>query len=315
MRPPRDLHRWEHVARVQLLRAAHELVDVRRCREASTSAWFGSVERRAGRSAIAGERRWLIGVGCLQRAAPPRGGRTAASRSISPRAIAASTARSGEAENGWLGRLWQSMQSIRRRSPFAIAVASHPSRHELLHVSRARSVSRTYGITCRLSSVATYSTMFATARVPVDARREAEPLAAAADVHPHRVTDSVFCCVVAVLADDRGPCRHGTSPASGTARRCRAPAGGCAPATGSASSSVSRSRRRRCRAPSKLRLDEPRGARARCGSRRTSRARAGRPGRPRTPAPSPSWQTWPQNCGRVHVLDALEGGERRRSAR
>ena len=46
---------------------------------------------------------------------------------ISPRAIASLTARSGVAAIAWLGRLWQSVQSMRRRSPLAICSGVTPS--------------------------------------------------------------------------------------------------------------------------------------------------------------------------------------------
>ena len=50
---------------------------------------------------------------------------------IAPRAITSLTARSGVGATTWLGRLWQSMQSIRRRSPFASCSGVVACRDEL----------------------------------------------------------------------------------------------------------------------------------------------------------------------------------------
>ena len=89
--------------------------------------------------------------------------------------------------------------------PPALALRELLRRHALGACTRARcpvrSLTRTYGITWRLSSVAMYSISFATFMCQWMPVRDAEPLAAAADVHLQRGHRLGVLLVVAVLDD------------------------------------------------------------------------------------------------------------------
>ena len=275
VRPPRHLHRREHVACRRAAAAISTARSIAGRFAASTSAcWSGRTPRRL--VAIAGERRVLGRVVRLQRpgrlAADERQrcGRSRRARAPGRRRVRLSGA------NWWLGRLWQSMQSIRRCSPLASASARHAVGDPFLH-RPVGVVRRTHGITCRLSSVAMYSILVRAARVPVDALHAADALAAAADVDAHdghrlgvrlvvrRIAERADLVAVELLG--QWHCSHVSRAGPqvvhrrGDRARVRVERDGV---------KLPRAR--------ELRLARTMARRARCGTPRTSRARAGPPG-------------------------------------
>ena len=153
-------------------------------------------------------------------------------------------------------------------------------------------------ITCRLSSVATYS--IRSRRSCASGCRSRCPAARC-----RRRRDQRRVVTVSVLASSSAYSRRTTtlSPwnfsASGTARRCRGPAAGCDRACGIGRLWVFASTAKTCRAPDELGLDEPRGARADVALHAAHAGVRAVLVRQRTPAPSPRGRPAAE-LGRVH---------------